>query len=102
MQPGGEPRVQWSAFHAVAPSVYQAIWPAFITVWDAKRLTVRVVPAERASDGTAPPASVDACRDVTVAAKRRLHQAAFRELVLDTYDGRCAVSGLFGAFTMET
>lgn len=34
-------------FHAVAPSIYQAIWPAFITAWHAKELSVNVVPGER-------------------------------------------------------
>ena len=81
-------------FHAVAPSIYQAIWPAFITAWDAKQLTAYVVPGERIRGDSVLPVSTDARRYIAVEAKRRLHQAVFRELVLDAYDGRCAVSGL--------
>ena len=80
--------------HAIAPSVYQAIWPAFITAWDAKQLTAHVVPGERIRGDSVLPVSTDARRYITVEAKRRLHQAVFRELVLDAYEGRCAVSGL--------
>ncbi len=40
------------------------------------------------------PASADTRRYIAVEAKRRLHQSVFRELVLDAYEGRCAVSGL--------
>ena len=80
--------------HAVAPSVYQAIWPAFITAWHAKQLSIHVVPGERVGGGSTLPVSVDARRYVAVEAKRRLRQTVFRELVLDAYEGRCAVSEL--------
>lgn len=81
-------------FHGVAPSVYQAISPAFIIDWDPRRLFVRVVPGETISGKPSLPESVDARRYVAVAAKRRLHQGVFRELVLNAYGGRCAVSDL--------
>ena len=81
-------------FHAVVPTVYQAIWPAFVTGWDSRRLSVHIVPGERIAGGTILPASADTRRYIAVEAKRRLHQAVFRELVLDAYEGRCAVSGL--------
>lgn len=81
-------------FHGVAPSVYQAICPAYITTWAPRRLSVRVVPGETIRGESILSASIDARRYVAVAAKRRLHQAVFRELVLDAYNGRCAVSGL--------
>jgi putative restriction endonuclease len=81
-------------FHAVAPSVYRAIWPAFITIWDPMRRSVHVVPGEVSRGKLVLPESADTRRYVAVEAKRRLHQAVFRELVLDAYQGRCAVSGL--------
>ena len=81
-------------FHGVAPSVYQAMSPAFIIDWDPRRLSVRVVPGELINGEPILSESIDTRRYVVVAAKRRLHQAVFRELVLDAYEGRCAVSGL--------
>ena len=81
-------------FHAVATSYYQAIWPAFVVDWNPKLLSVRVVPGEVAPGGGALPASDDTRRYTVAAVKRRLHQAIFRELVLDAYEGRCALSGL--------
>ena len=81
-------------FHAVVPTVYQAIWPAFITDWNPQQLSVRVVPGERVGGEAILPTAIDTRRYIAVEAKRRLHQAVFRELVLDAYDGRCAVSGL--------
>lgn len=44
--------------------------------------------------GTVLPTSADTHHYITVEVKRRLHQAVFCELVLDAYEGRCAVSGL--------
>jgi len=33
-------------FHGVAPSVYQAISPVFVADWDAKALSVKIIPGE--------------------------------------------------------
>jgi putative restriction endonuclease len=81
-------------FHGVAPTLYRAIWPAFITDWNPAALTVRVVPGEVRNGVFTLPESLDARRYVVVEAKRRLHQDVFRQMVLDAYGGRCAVSGL--------
>src|SRR5579862_5505509 len=89
-----EDRTPLAYFHGVAPTLYQAIWPAFVTEWDAASLRVRVVPGEARLGSLVLPESLDARRYVAVEAKKRLHQAVFRELVLDAYAGRCAVSGL--------
>jgi putative restriction endonuclease len=40
------------------------------------------------------PASEDLRRYAVIPAKQRLHQAVFRQLVIEAYDRRCAVSGL--------
>lgn len=81
-------------FYAVVPTVYQAIYPAFVTHRNPQQLSVHLVPGERVGGSTVLPASIDARRYLAVQAKRRLHQAVFREIVLDAYQGRCAVSGL--------
>jgi len=80
-------------FHGVAPALYQAIWPVFITNWDAKSLTAQVVPGESMVSPTAPE-SEDLRRYAVIQAKQRLHQAVFRQIVLDAYGNCCAVSGL--------
>jgi putative restriction endonuclease len=80
-------------FHGVAPALYQAIWPVFVTHWDAKNLTAHVVPGE-STRSSAAPASEDLRRYAVIQAKQRLHQAVFREMVIEAYGGRCAVSGL--------
>ena len=80
-------------FHGVAPSLYQALWPVFVTHWDAKNLAARVVPGESTSSAAAPP-SEDLRRYAVIRAKQRLHQAVFRQAVLDAYRNRCAISGL--------
>jgi putative restriction endonuclease len=88
-----EDRTPLVYFHGVAPALYQAIWPVFITQWDAKGLTVHVVPGESMGSAAAP-LSEDLRRYAVIQAKQRLHQAVFREAVLDAYGNRCAVSGL--------
>lgn len=60
-------------FHAVVPTLYQAIWPAFITDWDAAHLCVRVVAGEQVRGESVLPASSDTRRYLVVEAKRRLH-----------------------------
>ena len=81
-------------FHGVAPSVYQAISPVFVTEWDAKALSAKIIPGEVERGEIILPESQDVRRYAVVEAKRRLHQAVFRELVLDAYAGHCAISGL--------
>lgn len=81
-------------FHAVAPTVYEAIWPAFISEWDPATLSVHVVPGEVQHGSAASPIPLDARRYAVVAAKQRLHQAMFREQVLEAYSNRCAITGL--------
>jgi hypothetical protein len=54
-------------FHAVAPSVYQAISPVFVTQWDVQRLTVHVTPGEEIRGSPILPDSADTGRYIAVA-----------------------------------
>jgi len=84
-------------FYGLAPSVYQPIWPVFVTDFDPVNLCCRLV-ADDAEAVQEPGTFVaDALmqriqrRYVTVEAKRRVHQQAFRVQVLDAYAKRCAI-----------
>jgi putative restriction endonuclease len=79
-------------FLGVAPGLYQAFIPTYIVGWDAKRLKANLAFAVTASQ-VYPDSTIErryALREV----KQRLHQASFREAVIDAYGGRCAISGL--------
>jgi len=89
-----EDRLPLIYFHGVAPTLYQAIWPVFVTDWNASALSAKVIPGEISQGEITLPDSPEARRYAVVKAKRRLHQAVFRELVLDAYSGHCAISGL--------
>lgn len=81
-------------FLGVAPGVYQVIFPVFIAVCDAAKLTARVILGN--SDRELKSGLPDAAerRYSLTAAKRRLHQTRFRVSVLAAYRSRCALSGL--------
>jgi putative restriction endonuclease len=89
-------------FLGIAPSRYQAIFPAYISGWDAGALRARV--AFGAQDQIAPfkpPENALERRYALQEVKRRLHQASFREAVIHAYDGRCALSGLPEALLLD-
>lgn len=87
-------------FHGLAPGRYAVISPAFVVGDHPERLTFEVA-AELPAVLTAPAYVSEGLfvrerpplerRYATVAAKVRLHQARFREMVLDAYQQRCAV-----------
>jgi putative restriction endonuclease len=79
-------------FLGVSPGRYQAIIPTFIVDWDARRLTARIAFGELAG-ATATATAPDPVerRYALRLVKQRLHQAAFRDLVLAAYDHRCAI-----------
>jgi putative restriction endonuclease len=84
-------------FHAVSAGQYQAFWPAFVQHDDPARKTFRVAidePQVLRPDLTA--AVVDELHRqyTTQLARRRVHQALFRERVLSAYASRCAVCRL--------
>ena len=80
-------------FLGTAPGLYQAIVPAFIAGFDARALKARVAFAE-SEVATAPPRTAAERRYALRNVKQRLHQSTFREMVIEAYRGRCAISGL--------
>ncbi|UZE49319.1 HNH endonuclease [Rhodopseudomonas sp. P2A-2r] len=83
-------------FVAVAPTIYAALYPAFLVDWDPVRLETGVVfskPASRGAGASFPKSEIER-RYRMVEVKRRVHQAEFREAVLDAYGNRCAITGL--------
>ncbi len=89
-----ENRVKVIYFIGVAPSRYLAIFPTYISGWDAHALKASVtfgIPDQVRSDVPQNPVERRyALREV----KQRIHQASFREAVITAYEGRCALSGL--------
>lgn len=80
-------------FLGTAPGLYQAIVPAFIVGFDARALKAKVAFAESEA-ATAPPRTAAERRYALRNVKQRLHQSTFREMVIEAYRGRCAISGL--------
>lgn len=83
-------------FLGIKPGLYQALYPVFLTDWDAFRLSVRVVFGLSTGDAGfgAFPTRIDERRYAMRQVKQRLHQLQFREAVIDAYQGRCAISNL--------
>lgn len=80
-------------FLGTAPGLYEAIIPAFIVGFDARALKGRVAFAPLETAMQAPQTTAER-RYALRSVKQRLHQSAFREMVIDAYRGRCAISGL--------
>ena len=89
-----ENRIPVIYFLGIAPGRYQAVLPAFISVWDTDALKARVAFGMPEQDAFAPPENALERRYALRAVQQRLHQASFREAVIAAYDGRCALSGL--------
>ena len=83
-------------FYGQVPGLYEPIYPCYIVGYDPARLEFRLeadvlttFPEERE------PVELEARRGYeTYAAKRRLHQHRFRELVVGAYRERCSVCRL--------
>jgi putative restriction endonuclease len=80
-------------FLGTAPGFYQAIAPTFIVGFDPGKLRANLAFASSIS-ATAPPRDTVERRYALRSVKQRLHQASFRQMVIDAYRGRCAISGL--------
>ena len=89
-----ENRVPVIYFLGVAPGLYQAIIPTYISGWDANALKARIVFGIQDQTDYVAPESVSERRYALHTVKQRLHQASFREAVITAYNGRCALSGL--------
>jgi putative restriction endonuclease len=84
-------------FHGVARGQYQVFWPAFVQHDDPVTLTFRVAidePQVLRSDLTAEVVDELHRKYTTQLARRRVHQAQFRERVLTAYTSRCAICRL--------
>jgi putative restriction endonuclease len=81
-------------FLGIAPGRYQAVFPAFISGWDATALKARVAFGVPDQETLTPPENALERRYALRAVKQRVHQASFREAVITAYNGRCALSGL--------
>jgi putative restriction endonuclease len=89
-----ENRVPIIYFLGIAPGRYQAIFPVFVSDWDANGLKARVTFGVQDQGVLAPPENALERRYALRSVKQRLHQASFREAVISAYGGRCALSGL--------
>ena len=83
-------------FYGISETRYEAIWPAFVTSWDPSTLSVQI---EAEGISPVPMNRIDVPQEIerryaTREVKQRLHQSAFREMILDAYQDRCAFSGL--------
>jgi putative restriction endonuclease len=82
-------------FHGVAEARYAALCPAYISKWITSMLQVEIqigTPSSRWGEPLVLREEERLYR--TRLAQQRVHQSAFREMVLDAYDSRCALTGL--------
>lgn len=68
--------------------------PTYIANWDPALRKVSLEFGLPDQSRPSPPQSTNERRYALQTVKRRLHQAAFRELVIKAYEGRCALSRL--------
>ena len=95
-----ENRVPVIYFLGVAPGLYQAIVPTFISGWDPIALKAKITfgtpdrfDLSNWEEMRQPPNAPERRYALRVV-KQRLHQDSFRETLIAAYKGRCAVSGL--------
>ncbi|MEH2676411.1 HNH endonuclease [Bradyrhizobium elkanii] len=83
-------------FVAVAPAVYVPLYPAFVVDWYPERLEADLAFAPMTIAGRAAtlPSTTIERRYRLVEVKQRVHQAEFREAVLDAYGSRCVITGI--------
>jgi len=107
---GGGNKYLWEAledkspfiyFYPVAPAVYKALWPCFVISIDSDGMFCEVVIGRQSKllgiqkKEVIYQVPTEIEREYHVAESRaRIHQAAFRELVLNAYNYRCAITGL--------
>ena len=96
-----EDKTPFIYFYAVAPAIYKALWPCFITLINSEQSYCEVVVGEQpilSISKAAPivyklPTPIE--REYRVTESRmRIHQAHFREQVLSAYNNQCAITSL--------
>ena len=80
-------------FLGTAPGLYEVFVPTFVVGFDTTALKASIAFAPLENATKAPETAIER-RYALRAAKQRLHQSTFREMVIDAYRGRCAISGL--------
>jgi len=91
-----ENRVPVIYFLGVAPGRYQAFLSVFISGWDAKALKAEIAFGLPEARGLAAPQSDIERRYALRVVKQRLHQASFREAVMEAYWGPVRGVGVAG------
>jgi putative restriction endonuclease len=81
-------------FLGIAPGRYHAVMPAFVSEVNNKTLSARIAFGLADERNLPPPNTSIERRYALRTVQQRLHQASFREAVINAYDGRCALSGL--------
>jgi len=96
-----EDKTPFVYFYPVAPAIYKALWPCFVTNINSEGMYCevvvgnqpRVTVVEEAPVTYEIPTPIE--RQYRVAESRmRIHQASFREQVLTAYDNKCAITSL--------
>jgi putative restriction endonuclease len=82
-------------FLGVAPQRYSLIWPTYVADWSAAELKAHLAFGVAASATTrwALPEASERRYGLRLV-RQRLHQATFRQTILEAYDNRCAITGL--------
>lgn len=80
-------------FLGVAPGLYQAVFPVFVSDWNGSTLKARITFGDAAQLYAVPETDAERRYALRIV-KQRLHQASFRSAVIQAYDARCALSGL--------
>ena len=81
-------------FFGVAPGVYEPLFPAYVTEWNAANLSCGLSFSSVPDLAHASPPLAPERRYALRTIQQRLHQAMFRQRVLAAYGRRCALSGL--------
>ncbi|MEP0177590.1 MAG: HNH endonuclease [Paraglaciecola sp.] len=86
-------------FQAIAPGRYTAIWPCFVKEILPEKGYALIVESNKVTSSMLPdhkhqlPTEIES-RYCVRETKVRMHQASFRQNVLDAYSGKCAITGL--------
>lgn len=93
-----EQRIPVIYFLGIAPSIYEPVFPIYVINWDPVALKAGIAfGLDKGVSANTPHEEFDPILERRYAlrnVKQRLHQATFREAVIDAYNSRCALSGL--------
>lgn len=112
---GGNNRYLWASmttgtpliyFQAISPGKYTAIWPCFVKEILPEMGYAIIAESNKSNTIFSPdyklqlPSEIES-RYCVRETKVRMHQASFRENVLDAYKGKCAITGLSNKKLLE-